>query len=78
MVTSPTREAVADLVIQCLIEDEFELVTRVKNLEQDLFWYREIAREATHILHAKHRRITQLEQRLSEINAERRADRAAA
>lgn len=76
--TTPPREAVSDLTIQCLVESEFELTKRVTNLEREVFWYREIAREATHVLHAQHRRITLLERRLSEINAERRAHRAAA
>jgi hypothetical protein len=64
--TTPPCDAVADLTIQCLVESEFELTTLVTNLEREVFWYREIAREAVHVLHAHHLRLKQLERRLSQ------------
>lgn len=73
------------LVIEALAQDE-QLTTerlglltqRLSEVEKDRDIYREIAREAMHVLHLQHRRITQLERRLSEINAERGAHPAAA
>jgi alkylhydroperoxidase family enzyme len=73
------------MVIEALAQDE-QLTTkrlglltkRLSEVEKDRDIFREVAREAIHLLHAQHLRITQLEKRLNEINAERRADRTAA
>ena len=77
------RTRIDALVIEALALDDSlgaerlaVFAQRLVEAEADRDIYREIAREAMHVLHAKHLRLLQLERRLIEINAERR--RAAA